>query len=190
MCRKFVMCLSVLLLASSLLWAFPGRVTGSQAEKPTDTLAQEVQAEEPRTDSGGMQSEGSTEASISLETSRIEEKVTEGRRLSAEDARILYEDLVAVRADMEALRDTSKEKDEVIDKLAKDGAEAGSKAYVMVDGILGFEKMKPVYGVGLTLGARIGNSLMAELGADYMLKDTTRFDLDNLQFRAGIGWMF
>ena len=86
----------------------------------------------------------------------------------------------------------------VIDALSEENSrmkdESGSKAYLMVDAIVGFENALPEYGVGLTIGSRVGNSLMLEAGADYMLgssmADLRSFSMDDLVFRAGIGWMF
>lgn len=64
----------------------------------------------------------------------------------------------------------------------------------MLDGIVGFSEGVPDYGLGLTLGTRVGNSLMLELGVDYMLGtsllDVLDYSIDNWTFRAGIGWMF
>ena len=71
--------------------------------------------------------------------------------------------------------------------------ETGTKAYLMLDGIMGFEDMIPQFGVGATIGTRVGNSLMAEIGADYMIGGMdgyNQFDIDNFRFRAGVGWMF
>ena len=63
----------------------------------------------------------------------------------------------------------------------------------MLDGIVALDDMIPQYGVGLTVGSRIGNSLMVEVGADYMIGGNdgyNSFSLDNFEFRAGVGWMF
>ena len=63
----------------------------------------------------------------------------------------------------------------------------------MLDGIVGFEDLLPQFGVGVTLGTRIGSSLMLELGVDYDIGGIDGYNeisMDNLQFRCGIGWMF
>ena len=84
-------------------------------------------------------------------------------------------------------------------KLADENAEykkeAGTKAYAVVGGFVGFEENVPTYGASLTLGIRIGSSLMLEAGADYKLGTFASpaiptLDLDNLTIRAGIGWMW
>lgn len=195
MCRNFVIFSLVFLAVSSSLWAFPGRVTGSQEESTTDISAAEVRDEEQKTGSGTAPENMSTEHSqSSMASSVIEEKVNEGRRLNNEDALALYDELVEVKANLKALRSASEDKDRMIDELAKDAAEAGSKGYIFLDGILGFDEWnKPEYGIGLMLGARIGNSLMLNVGADYMIGgslDNISFGLDRFTFRAGVGWMF
>lgn len=79
------------------------------------------------------------------------------------------------------------------DRLAELEAEAGTKAYLMLDGIVGFKDSIPQFGAGVTVGARIGSDLMVEAGADYMIGGVdglNRWSLDNWQFRAGVGWMF
>ena len=51
-------------------------------------------------------------------------------------------------------------------------------------------------GLGITVGTRIGNNLMAELGVDYTVgkfengMTIKKFGLDNFEFRASVGWMF
>lgn len=70
-----------------------------------------------------------------------------------------------------------------------------TKAYLMLDGIIGFDgNINPKYGVGLTLGTRLGENLMLELGADYNIgstwQDALDFGMEDWTFRAGIGWMF
>ena len=198
MCRKlWIFCL-VLLLASFSLWAFPGRVTGSQETRPIDTLDQEAQEEEQRTDYGTQVESISIGLPTSSEVQRASEKAAEGKRLSADEVALILDELDAARSDFEALRKTSEEKDATIDDLARENArlkdETGTKAYLMLDGIVGFEDMVPEYGVGLTIGTRLGNSLMLELGADYMIggtwQDAADFSLDDFTFRCGIGWMF
>ena len=85
---------------------------------------------------------------------------------------------------------------EQADRIAELEKAAGTRAYLMLDGIIGFEDMVPAYGVGLTLGTRLGNNLMLELGADYTIgrfesgMTIKQFSIDNFEFRAGIGWMF
>lgn len=198
MCRKLLISLLALLAVCSSLWAFPGRVTGSLAARPTDTSDQAVLADAPKTDSGKTQETISVELPRSLADEETVTKAAEGRRLSGEEAAALYDELMAIEGNMAALREMSNRKDEVIDALSAENAsmkdETGTKTYLMLDGLLGFSGMAPQYGLGLSLGTRLGNSLMLELGVDYMLggsvQDVMDFSLDDFTFRAGIGWMF
>ena len=191
MCRRLSISLLVLLLASFSLWAFPGRATGLQEEKLIDTSAQEVSAEAQNPDSGSQEGTTSTEPSISY---LAQEKAEQGKRLSADEVSAILAELDAAKADYAALQRESRAKDDAIDDLSRDAGEAGTKAYLMLDGIMGFSGGYPSYGVGLTVGTRLGNSLMLELGADYMLganlEEASRYSLDKWTFRAGVGWMF
>ena len=128
-------------------------------------------------------------------------KAADGSRLDADESQALYEELVAIREDAATLRDVSIAKDGQIDMLEAEAAslaadleeargEVGSKAYLMVEGIVGVDGLVPSYGLGLTLGARVGSSLMMQLGVDYTINTAMDFSLDRWTFRAGIGWMF
>ena len=101
-------------------------------------------------------------------------------------------------AEYEAIKTTligvlSQNKDQA-DRIAELEKEAGTKAYLMLDGIVGFDDMSmPEFGAGVTVGARIGSDLMLEAGADYMIggiNGVNEWSLDNWQFRLGLGWMF
>lgn len=196
--RNFAIFCLVLLVASFSLWAFPGRATSSPAIKPIDISDLEALPEEQKTDSGNLPETTLTEPSESSLVPEVVEKASEGRRLSGDEALALTEELLAAKADYRALEETSKAKDKAIDELAEENAslkdETGTKAYLMLDGIVGFSEGVPDYGLGLTLGTRVGNSLMLELGVDYMLGtsllDVLDYSIDNWTFRAGIGWMF
>lgn len=202
MWRRLLMCSLALLLACCSLWAFPGRVTASQETAPTDTVAAAVQEEGPRLDSGTTSNGGSTVPSQSSRTAQeAMDKAADGSRLDADESQALYEELVAIREDAAALRDVSTAKDGHIDMLEAEAAslaadleeargEVGSKAYLMVEGIVGVDGLVPSYGMGLTLGARVGSSLMMQLGVDYTINTAMDFSLDRWTFRAGIGWMF
>ena len=201
--KKCGTCLLALSLASCSLWAFPGRVTSSQVEGPTATVAAGLlEEEQPSRDSGTTSSDASTmPATSSPVASEAVAKAAEGDRLSAAEASALYDELVAISADVAALRQSSAEKDEELSTLQADNAalksdldkaekETGSKAYIMLEGIVGVDNLLPTYGVGLTVGARVGNSLMLQLGVDYDINRAMDFSLDRWTFRAGIGWMF
>ena len=198
MCRKLSIFLLVLLLASVSLWAFPGRQTSSQEIESIAISVPEVPAEPQNPGSGNPVESISIEPSKSSAVQEATEKAEAGKRLTSDEAAAILAELDAAKADFAALEETSKVKDSTIDNLAAENAklkdETGTKAYLMLDAILGFSEGYPEYGLGLTLGTRLGNSLMLELGADYMLGgnllDVLNYSLDNWSFRAGIGWMF
>lgn len=159
----------------------------------TDTM------EKKETEAAPLQSKPSGTAlkDTSEEPSKSLEKAEEGKRLSGNEALELYLVLTEASEEAAAARAASEAKDDEIAELkaqlAKAESEAGSKPYLMIDSIVGIENAIPQYGVGLTVGSRIGNSLMVEIGADYMIGGNDGynvFDLDNFQFRAGAGWMF
>ena len=122
-----------------------------------------------------------------------------GLWLSEADRTLLVEKITSADKSIATLKAASDAKDEEIADLKNDLAEAdeaaGSKAYAMAEAIIGFEDSMPEYGVGVTLGSRIGNHVMVELGADYMIGKSSPlgfndFSIDNFSFRAGIGYMF
>lgn len=193
MCRKLSIFLLVLLVACSSLWAFPGRVTASRATETTDTLEAEVLPEVQSQDSGTLPEAASTEPLTSSVTDQVMEKVAQGRRLTASDAAALTLELTALQEDLAALETVSAEKDALIDALTKSAGEAGSKAWLMLDGIAGMRDQKPEFGLGLSFGTRLGNSLMMNLGVDWMFMSLDGFkplSMNDVTFRAGIGWMF
>lgn len=86
---------------------------------------------------------------------------------------------------------------EQADEIADLAAEAKSKAYITVGGLLGFEDNLPTYGVYGKIGTKIGKSLLLEAGAEYdlgTLSDPLRGirqpSLNNMRVTAGIGWLF
>ena len=198
MCRKSLIFLLVLLVASFSLWAFPGRVTGLQGTETIVISDLEAPAEEQKIDSGNQEGTISTEPQTSYVVQEASAKVEAGKRLTADEADAILAELEAANADYMALEKISEEKTATIDKLAEENAklkdETGTKAYLMLDAVLGFNEGYPDYGVGLTVGTRLGNSLMLEIGADYMLGgnliDVLDYSIDNWNFRMGIGWMF
>ena len=187
-----------LLLASSSLWAFPGRGEAEEPalEEPIAIAEEPTQAPEPqRTGSGEASKPTSGEPRSSLE--KAQRIVDSASTIVVGGKSELELVLDTLEGQIEAAEESSKAKDAEIDALRKDLAkaerESGTKAYLMLDGIVGFKDVIPQFGVGLTVGTRIGNSLMLELGADYMIGGMdgyNGFDIDNFQFRCGVGWMF
>ena len=208
--KRFALSFLVFCLASLSLWAFPGR--GAKAEEPValeapTAIAEEptLEAESPKTPSGEASTTTSEEPNSSTE-SNVDAKPAEQTALakaqriadkaglivgsSKDELQLVLEELSDEIAVAEA---ASKAKDAEIEALRKDAGEAGTKAYAMLDGIIGFETGIPQFGVGATIGARFGNDIMAELGCDYMvggINGYNSFDIDNFQFRASVGWMF
>ena len=188
----FVLFLALLPLGAWPMW---------QAEKEEEPIVIEapIAMTEAPTAEEQSQSElsGTTLNGTSTEPSPSLEKAESGRRLNGEEALELYLTLVEARNEAETARIASEAKDgEIADlkaRLSTAEAETGTKAYVMVEGIVGFENLIPQFGAGLTIGTRIGNSLLAELGIDYEIGGVNgynQFSVDNFQFRYGIGWMF
>ncbi len=203
--KRLSLIFSVFFLASLSLWAFPGR--GVKEEVPvmpmgaTEAQASVIQeepiqaAELPKMPSGTESSTTSEEPkSSSIEKAQI--IADKGGLILGErqdELKLILSDLAD---DIATAQMASEAKDSEIEALRADLAEAeestGSKAYIMLDGIMGFEQGIPQFGAGMTAGMRIGNHIMLEAGADYMvggLDGYNQFSLDNFQFRFGAGWM-
>ncbi len=188
---------SVLFLALLPLAAWPMQQAEAKEEPieieiPTDMTEEPIAEESSQNAPSGTDlKETSTEQPNSLI------KAEEGRRLNGNEAQELYFTIVEARDKAAVAREAAEAKDaEIADLKARLGAaesETGTKAYLMLDGIIGFEDSIPQFGTGITVGTRIGNSLMVELGADYMIggiNGYNRFSIDNFEFRASVGWMF
>lgn len=157
------------------------------------------EAESQKTISGTPSETISTELSDSQKNS-LEKAVAiadSGSILIGSKYDELLFNLTEAQKDAAVAEKASEQKDAEIASLKKDLAKAeketGTKAYIMLDGIIGFENMIPQFGVSASLGTRLGNSLMLEVGADYMIGGMdgyNQFSLDNFEFRAGVGWMF
>ena len=188
-----------LLLSSALLplGAWPMLQAEEEEEmictpRITVTTTELTAEEQPQSEPSGTVSKDTSE-----EPSRSLGKAQEGKRLSGDEALELYLAITEAADEAKAARASSEAKSaeiaELKARLAKAEEETGSKPYLMLDGIVAIDDMIPQYGVGLTVGSRIGNSLMVEVGADYMIGGNdgyNSFSLDNFQFRAGVGWMF
>ena len=192
-CRVLLAGFFVLFLALPQLAAWPMLQGKEAAEERAIVTTEELTA------AAELQKEPSGTAlkDISTEQSSLLEKAGDGRRLNGDEATELYLTLVEARDEAATARKASEAKSaEIADLKARLGAaeeEAGTKAYLMLDGIVGFKDVIPQFGVGLTVGTRLGDSLMVELGADYMIGGMdgyNSFDIDNFQFRCGVGWMF
>ena len=128
-----------------------------------------------------------TEANSSLQKLDSQLKaMEETNEISEAEAESVKESLVSTLTANTSLADRNAE-------LEK---EAGSKAYLLVGGFVGFENSLPEYGVTLDLGIRIGDSLLSQTGIDYEIGNMKNpiimptLDLDRMRFRAAIGWMW
>ena len=211
--KRLSLLLSVFFLVSLSLWAFPGRDAKTEPEEPavmeapsTDMTKEPMQEAESQRMPSGTESGKASEEQMSLPPAEVGS--LEKAKKIAEDGGLIVgsrrDELQAViddlASDIAVAEEVSKAKDDEIASLKEDLAEAeeavGTKPYVMLDGIIGFEDVVPSYGVGITLGTRIGNHIMVELGADYTIGRFTApmtiktFSIDNFEFRASVGWMF
>ena len=193
LCRVLLALSLLLFLALPQLAAWPMLQGKEAAEEAAIAMTEEPIAEE----ASQKEPSGTALKDISTEQSRSLEKAEQGKRLSGDESEELYLTLVEARDEAKAARASSEAKSAEISalkaRLASAEEEAGTKAYLMLDGIVGFKDVIPQFGVGLTVGTRLGNSLMLELGADYMvggMDGYSQFDIDNFRFRAGVGWMF
>ncbi len=199
-CRVLLAGFFVLFLALLPLAAWPMQ-RAEIKEEPIEIEIPTVMTEEPTAEEP-LQNElsGIVSENISTEQSNLLTKAEEGRRLNGDESQELYFTLVEAREEAAAVREASEAKDaEITDlkaRLASAEEESGTKAYLMMDGIIGFSEGVPDYGLGITVGTRIGNNLMAELGVDYTVgkfengMTIKKFGLDNFEFRASVGWMF
>lgn len=193
LCRVLLALSLLLFLALPQLAAWPMLQGKEAAEEAAIAMTEEPIAEEASL----KEPSGTALKDISTEQSRSLEKAEQGKRLSGDESEELYLTLVEARDEAKAARASSEAKSAEISalkaRLASAEEEAGTKAYLMLDGIVGFKDVVPQFGIGLTVGTRLGNSLMVELGADYMIGGMdgySQFDIDNFQFRCGVGWMF
>lgn len=196
--RRSSLIFLALLLASASLWAFPGRGGVESAAAAAITMTEATPEAEPQRTGSGEASEttskeprGSLKDSVKEAREIVDGTVMVGGKGELELILETIADKTAAAEKASAAKDA--EISDLKARLAEAEEEAGTKAYLMLDGIVGFENVLPQFGVGVTLGSRIGDSLMVELGADYMIGGIdgyNEFDIDNFRFRAGVGWMF
>lgn len=200
---RIVLSVALSVLSLSSVWAWPSQLYGIKEEEAfvselqpqseTDTkiqvplkMPQEQPAEvlKSATESLGMQLED-TLSQKDFEELRTAISAMEVAQQSMEDE---YYELVEERNTL------ADENTCLVQKISELDDETGTKAYLLLDGIVGFSDGYPSYGLGLTVGTRLGNNLMLELGTDYMfganLSELIDSSIDDWTFRAGIGWMF
>ena len=117
-------------------------------------------------------------------TESIEDEITEALAEENEDLKESHTAALEINA-------------EQADEIAELTSEAKSKAYVVIGGVLGFDKNLPTYGVYGKIGTKIGKNLLLEAGAEYDIGSLAKpfggiFDpsLDNFRVTAGLGWLF
>ena len=207
--RRISLTVVLLPLVLSSVWAWPSQLYGTEKEYPNMELQLSAEAEESAAKEAEqlsttqpIQPEDSLKSATQSLTGQLEDTLGRKELEQIKQSLALMES--AQQTMVDEYNELIEERDAISEennKLAEDLArvqnikdESGTKAYLMLDAILGFSGLRPDYGVGLTIGTRIGNSLMVELGTDYMiggsLEDISDFRLDDFTFRAGIGWMF
>lgn len=191
--------LSVLALSSA--WAWPSQLYGIKEESPAQEQPLSAESETIPEEEPVPLTMPQTQPVETLKSAAESLNVQLEDMLSRRELEKMQESLSAMEVAQQTMVDEYNEIVEERDALAADLAKAmdskeksGTRAYMMLDGILGFSEGYPSYGLGLTVGTRLGDSLMVELGADYMLganrKEVMNYSVDKWTFRAGIGWMF
>ena len=191
--------LSVLALSSA--WAWPSQLYGIKEESPAQEQPLSAESETIPEEEPVPLTMPQTQPVETLKSAAESLNVQLEDMLSRRELEKMQESLSAMEVAQQTMVDEYNEIVEERDALAADLAKAmdskeksGTRAYMMLDGILGFSEGYPSYGLGLTVGTRLGNSLMVELGADYILganrKEVMNYSVDKWTFRAGIGWMF
>lgn len=173
--KAFVLSLVLFVLASSSLWAFPGR-----ASKAVETVEEEVPTQT------ALESVAES-VSTKLETfsTAISEKVAE------------FENKATIKGeDKEALLAIVVAQDEDINELADKLDEAESTKIItrLTTGV-GFEEgvTNPSFWLGGAVGARIGKHLLVDVGAEYnvyTLGGSSKKGLEKTRFSASVGWEF
>lgn len=200
--NRLIALLLVLLVASSLLWAFPGRKqkeleiqeeqltevkeASSVKEAPIEKKELRKDSEEPR----------KSEPASKTEATEVK-AVEELHDLLLEQA----EDQMEAEADIERLEKSNEELYEVnaaqADEIAYQRGlldqKTSPKFFSNIKGIIGFEDKKPTWSLGADFGVRFSKGLIVSAGAAYRLGTFTspvmlEADIDNLSLSLGIGW--
>lgn len=122
----------------------------------------------------------------------------EGSKNSQENLELISEVRASLTGDMLSSLNVlevnnTRQADEIAYTQGRLDKETGTKFFAKVNGIVGFKDSKPTWGVGTSIGLRVGSGFLIETGVNYMVGDfvskpSLEFDLDNLQIVAGIGW--
>lgn len=214
--KKLLVILLVFCVVYSSLWAIPGgnqkRYSDtSQKEENLETSSDQILAEPVNSLEISETFSTNTEAPKAPEAPVAEVPVVE----EAPVAEVPVEEVVSVKkSDFVAIEAIVEELDEVItsastaEEKAAASADAVDRAfnlgYAKADDLtkvfalgkisVGFEKAKPLWGVGVDLGLKIGQGLLVSAGANYYVGGFTAdtivkpFDMDRLSFSLGVGW--
>ena len=195
--KRFGISLLLLLSVCCSLSAFPNRAkrSGQEAQIPTVTevavTAVEIEPENVE-----------TELTESLGTNDAVQKYEEMLSIKGEDkAELLalyeaeYLDHMEAEDEILRLADRVDELEALNAKQADAIArETGNKAYVRATSSVGFEEGwgNPSFWLGGAVGARIGNGLLFDVGAEYRIGSLSDFTpksgFENMRLNASIGW--
>ena len=206
--RKLAAFCLVLLVASSYVWAFPGRKEAkalSVQEEPSAAIEKTSTVKEAKPEQNEQRSdlrklEESLERkeipSIAEETAQdselqelyrlLEEQVADQREAEADIQRLLAENEELRKANASQADSIAYTKGQ-LDKATS------LKTFANVKAVIGFEDMLPRWGVGGEIGLKLSSGLMLSTGASYMIGDFSSpaslgWDLDSLSLSLGLGW--
>ena len=205
--RKSVAFLLVLLVASSLLWAFPGRreqkALEIQEEQTVEATQISMESEAPIEEA--EQKKDSEEPMKSAEITVIADSQESRADAAIEELKSLLEeqvsDLLEAESDIERLRSENEElysqnacqSDEIAYLNGRIDKARSARFFADLKGLIGFREKLPTWGIGSDMGIRFRSGLMISAGASYMLgsfsgKPIPEWNLDNLTLSIGIGW--
>lgn len=207
--RKSMAFLLVLLVASSWLWAFPGRKQQKELVIQEEFQQEETQiSSEPevKTESREQKKDSEEPMKLPAETVTAESDYADSQRDAAlDELRQLLEEQVAdqfeAEADIERLRSQNDEiatlnasqADEIAYLKGRLDKELSSKFFANLKGLVGFRDKAPEWGIGGDIGIRFCSGLMISAGASYMIGSFISppkavWNLDDLTLSIGIGW--
>lgn len=206
--RKLAAFCLVLLVASSSVWAFPGRreakaqsaqeeqsaaiektYTASEAkQEPTVQRSDLRKLEESleRKEIPNVAIEAGNDSELNELYRLLEEQVAD--QMEAED------DIQRLLAENEELRKANAtQADSIAYTKGQLDKATSTKTFANVKAVIGFEDMLPRWGVGGEIGLKLSSGFMLSTGASYMIGDfnspvSLGWDLDSLSLSLGLGW--
>lgn len=198
--KRLVALLLVLLVASSLLWAFPGRKQKEQEiqaelkEEKTQVstvIEAPIEKQELKKDSEEPKKSEKVQAPAKVEAV---EEMHELLLAQAADQAEAEADIERLEKSNEELYKTNAEQaDEIAYQRGLLDQSKSPKFFTNLKGIIGFQDKKPTWSLGADFGLRFKKGLIISAGAAYRLGTFTspvmlEADLDNLSLSIGIGW--